>query len=331
METLEKNTLIAPPRLIPSFAEGFNAVAGNIRLIILPVILDLLLWFGPRVSVKGLIEPLVTRYMNFLISRSASADVQTMLASSQLVWEEALTRFSLTSLLRTLPIGVPSLLSGRGIMANPLGVLSEIGLTSFGVTLFIWLAFCLIGLAGGSVFFSEIARVSLKLKDHFSFQHTLKMFRDTIYLTLSAYVLLALLVIPALIIVAIFALISPTLSQFALIVAMLMLIWLLVPLVFSPHGIYSAEQNVFTSAINSIRLVRYFLPGTGIFILISVLMSQGLDVLWTFPTEDSWMVLVGILGHAFVSTGLITASFIYYRGGVKWMNEKMRQVTGKTI
>jgi hypothetical protein len=35
-----------PAKLIPSLAEGFNAVANHIYIIIFPVVMDLLLWFS---------------------------------------------------------------------------------------------------------------------------------------------------------------------------------------------------------------------------------------------------------------------------------------------
>lgn len=329
MENQDKNTLSAPPRLIPSFTAGFNSVAGHIRLIILPVLLDIVLWFAPRLSIKPLAQPMLQRYFE-LVAASGGKDLQAFITGSQQLIQDGLDQFNLLNALRTLPIGVPSLLSGRGILGNPLGPLEEIGLGSMGAALGLWLLIALVGIAAGSLFFGEIARISLNMKEKLSLGRVLKNFRDTMYLTVSSYVLLAILAIPAVILVFVISMISPTFSQLSIIFISLLLIWLLMPLIFSPHGVYGYNQNVFTSAINSIRLVRYFLPGTGIFILMGVLMSQGMDILWTFPTEDSWMVLVGILGHAFITTGVIASSFVYYRGGLRWMNERMQHLTSQT-
>jgi hypothetical protein len=46
-----------------------------------------------------------------------------------------------------------------------------------------------------------------------------------------------------------------------------------------------------------------------------------MDLLWTTPETDSWLFLLGLIGHAFVSSGILAASFIYYRDGIKWMDE----------
>jgi len=234
--------------------------------------------------------------------------------------------------MRTLPIGVPSLLAGRGVLENPIGTPAILEFPSFSILIITWIGLSLIGLAGGSMFFGEIARISLNQDYGFTLGRFFKLYKYTILFTISAIIVVVVLMIPISIFISLISFINPVFTQIGIIFISLILIWLLMPLVFSPHGIYSLEQNVFTAAINSIRLVRYFLPGTGIFLLIAILLSQGLDILWTFPTEDSWMTVIGIFGHAFIVTSLIASSFIYYRGGIDWMNEKLKRFAGtKTV
>ena len=55
-----------------------------------------------------------------------------------------------------------------------------------------------------------------------------------------------------------------------------------------------------------------------------MLLGSGLDMLWSTPAADSWMLLVGILGHAFISTGLLAASFVYYNDGVRWLQNTIK-------
>ncbi len=317
----------APPRLIPSFLEGFNSVASHIRLILLPVLLDLIIWFAPRLHIKSLFEPLFSD-ISRLFLETASPEIQVALGNSQTVWSEILARLNLLGSLRTLPIGVPSLLAGRGVLENPLGSPAIFEITSFSSLLIAWLACVLVGLAAGSIFFGEVARISLNQEGKFTIRRFFRLFKYTVLFTVSAYVVIIVLTIPISLFVSVISLINPLLMQLAFIFLTLILIWLLMPLIFSPHGIYSYEQNVFTAAINSIRLVRYFLPSTGIFLLLALLINQGLDILWTFPPENSWMTVIGIFGHAFVVTGLIASSFVYYRGGIQWMNEKLQRFAG---
>jgi hypothetical protein len=57
-----------------------------------------------------------------------------------------------------------------------------------------------------------------------------------------------------------------------------------------------------------------------------VVLSEGLDVLWRVPKDASWLTLVGLAGHGFISTGLLAATFIYYRDATQWVEEVLKQV-----
>jgi hypothetical protein len=70
------------------------------------------------------------------------------------------------------------------------------------------------------------------------------------------------------------------------------------------------------------------LPTSGIFVLSSFLLHRGLNYLWSVPPSASWMMLFGIFGHAFISTTLLAASFVYYRDVNTWLQtvfERVRQ------
>ena len=54
MNNKKETEKLSPPGLIASLASGFNAVTNNIKIIIIPVLVDLLLWFGPQMGLKSL-------------------------------------------------------------------------------------------------------------------------------------------------------------------------------------------------------------------------------------------------------------------------------------
>ena len=83
----------------------------------------------------------------------------------------------------------------------------------------------------------------------------------------------------------------------------------------------------FQSILLSIRMVRFFLPGTGMFVLTAILISEGMNLLWELPDPTSWLTLVGIAGHAFIVTAMLAASFIYYRDGLHWMQENIQRMS----
>jgi hypothetical protein len=73
-------------------------------------------------------------------------------------------------------------------------------------------------------------------------------------------------------------------------------------------------------------MVRFFLPGTGSFVMVCVLINEGMNLLWTSTPSNSWLTLIGILAHAFVVTSLLTSTFIYYREGYAWMQENLQHM-----
>jgi hypothetical protein len=141
--------------------------------------------------------------------------------------------------------------------------------------------------------------------------------------------LILLLGIPTLILIAVLGMISPAIAQGALFLTSLFIIWLLLPLIFSPHGIFLSKQNAVNAMLTSVRMVRGSMPGTSLFILALLITSQGMDIIWRMPSENSWMLFIGILGHAFISTSLLASSYIYYRKGRLWMQHTIQQMINR--
>jgi hypothetical protein len=97
-------------------------------------------------------------------------------------------------------------------------------------------------------------------------------------------------------------------------------LWWMLPLFFTPHGIFMNHQVLLDAIRASVRVTRSTLPATGFLFLVVVLLSEGLKLLWKVPPENSWFALIGILGHSFVTASLIAASFFFYREANQWIN-----------
>jgi hypothetical protein len=88
---------------------------------------------------------------------------------------------------------------------------------------------------------------------------------------------------------------------------------------------------VLTSILSSVQLSRFTMPTSSIFVMVIFLLSYGLNFLWRIPPEDSWMTLVGIFGHSFVTTALLAASFIYYHEMSGWLQRVLERVRSKNM
>src|SRR3990172_6063176 len=230
-----------PPGLAATLAKGFDAIATHITIILLPVLLDLFLWLGPKLRLQTLLEPLMKQMTTAALPVSASLpDPVTM----QQMWSDFLTGFNMLSIVMSL--------------------------TWFGMAL----------VAGT----------------------------------------------PLLLVLSILLALSPAIAQVAMFMVLLFGVWMLMPVFFSPHGIYIYGQNAFAAIMQSLKLIRFTLPSSGTFLLVCLLINEGLGYLWAVPPQDSWLTLIAIIGHGFVSTALVASTFIYYREVNIWLKIVMEKL-----
>jgi hypothetical protein len=326
MEMDKIETLPPPPGVVGSLKAGFDAIASNLTVILLPLALDLLLWLGPRLRVDRLIQIIfdeMSRYASF--SGIPSADLKTLQENSALLVEQ-FQQYNLMSVLRTFPIGVFSLMSGAMPSQTPLGDPSIIIQIDSVFILLGWVVLLtLIGWICGGLFFRW---VSLVVTD--TPQSTENRFGQSIAQTMLLSVIYFILAImigtPVLIVLALVITASPLLAQGMLLILGLLSMWLIVPVFFTPHGIFMRQQNVFSSIYASLRMARFTLPTSSLFVLSVLLIAFGLNFLWNIPSSDSWMTLIGIAGHAFITTSLLAASFIYYRDMQVWLQTVLEKL-----
>ena len=74
----------APPNLIKALRSGFDAITNHMGLILLPMALDLFLWFGPHLGVKKLLESLLQQISSFTVTDGG--ETQEALQMSQAYW-----------------------------------------------------------------------------------------------------------------------------------------------------------------------------------------------------------------------------------------------------
>ena len=316
-------TLPPPPGVVGSIKAGFDAIASNISVILLPLILDVFLWLGPRLRVDRLFGPIfdeMPRYARY--SGIPATDLKTLQENSTLLLEQ-LTQYNLFSVLRTFPIGIFSLMSGAMPGQSPLGLPFIIHVNSV-FTLLGWVVILtLIGWAFGGLFFRW---VSMVVMDSSRESHMGQAMFQTVLLSVVYLIVAMMLGVPLLVIFSLVAVASPLLAQGMLLVLGLLSMWLIVPVFFTPHGIFMRQQNAFASIVSSLKMARFTLPTSSLFVLSILLIAIGLNFLWNIPSSDTWMALVGIVGHAFITTSLLAASFIYYRDMQVWLQTVLEKL-----
>ena len=322
MEVSRIENLPPPPGIISSIKAGFDAVAARITAIFLPLALNLLLWLGPRLRMEEMFKSMEGDMVLFWqASRIPAEEIRKMLD----LYERMTQSINLFGLARTLPIGISSLFAaGQGSSVTPLGMPAvwQVDVLTFPL----WIMFLVfIGWIGGAFYFRDVAWAALteKITSIRAFQAVLQ----TILISILCNMILIAISVPVLLILVVAAQISAVLANLAVLFIALGSVWVLVPMFFWAHGVFLDRQNVLTSMLSSLQLTRFTLPTSSLFVLTVFLLSYGLNFLWRIPAQDSWVTLLGIFGHSFVTTALLAGSFIYYHNMNAWVKavlEKLR-------
>jgi hypothetical protein len=331
MDRQRLEELPPPPGVIGSLRAGFEAVSSHVVLILPPVVLDTILWLGPRLSVDGLINPFLQMMSNQAQRTITSSPDLKQFTEIQSVFREMIAHFNLLSLLgrlQTFPIGVSSLLAQTMPVETPLGSQKILQVSS--IPGLIGLAFLLIvaGWTLGGLYFHWVSGTILGNAKQEIGITSMRAIIQTLILSVLWLIGLTMFFIPVTLVLTVLTMLSPVLASGALFLMLILSFWLVVPLFFTPHGIFMRKQNAFYSIFTSLRMARFTLPTSGMFVLSVFLLSIGLNYLWSVPPDDSWMTLVGIGGHAFITTALLAASFVYYRDMNEWLQtvfEKLQQ------
>ncbi len=321
MEVSRIENLPPPPGIINSIKAGFDTIASHITAILLPLLLNLFMWLGPRLQMTALFDAVKNEVVGIWQRGGVpAADIQRVLD----FYESTIPNINLFWILRTLPIGISSLLLPHSASATPLGEPSIMQVNALSLPGWVFLL-TIVGWIGGGLYFRSVAWIATPAEERAvnSFSAVLQ----TILISISTGIILFVIGMPLLIVLFLIIQLSAVLANLFVLFISLGSMWVIVPIFFWPHGIFVKKQNVITSIASSIQLTRFTLPTSSLFVLTVFLLSFGLNFLWNIPPENSWMTLFGIFGHSFVTTGLLAGSFIYYRDMSIWLQaviEKLR-------
>jgi hypothetical protein len=325
-EKLETPT--PPVGVIESLTQGFETAAGHLLLLLLPLLLDLLIWVGPRVTFRPAVETLVNAYVS--IGEPVST---TLTEDAQQLWHERvalLREFAETRPAQYLPVwGIPSLLSGREAgrlpfdFAPPTWQIADPS-TMVGVRLLL----LTVGLVLGGLYITLIAQ---QVRGDVGGLKQLVPRLPGIFAQLAVFVILALIAL--LILYVPFVLIAipleaiPPLDAVVQRIGVLVVLWIGLFGIFTIHGMLINDRNLPGAVLDSVRVVQWNMPATMLLFLLVVILDMALkQYVWSLPETNTWWVLLGIGGRAFIVTGLIAATFIFFKDRYRYWQEMREEL-----
>lgn len=321
---------LTPPNFLAILRAGFDAATNHLYLILFPVAADLFLWLGPHFQMKTLLgemyRQIQTNLANLPPDLAAQASLWTDPENAQMLKAAqtfVVERFNLMIFLRTFPVGIPSFMSGKYPIGSPLGSYPAIDISDPFQIFGLWMLVSALGLILGIFYYQVTAQATLNGK--VDWIEALRRWPVQALNSLGLGVLLVGSILAAF--VPFFCLALVSLGSLAMISFVLysgLLLVIAYPFVFIGHAIAADNASLGQAVRSGFRLARMTMPMTSLFFLIVFLITRALEWLWAAPAEDSWLTLIAIAGHAFVTTGLLAATFLYYRSAGRWLQQVLR-------
>lgn len=301
-----------PIGAVASLSAGLDTVIQGWWILLFPLALDLFLWLGPRLSIRPVTE-------DFLATLAPLMEENPALDLFETAAEE-LNYFSTVSVT---PLGVPSLMSVKLPQSTPLGIPSTYLVTDDLQWIGLFVGLSLSGLLLGGIYFGLITQ---QVRDGApNLWRLLKAipgyWLSVLLMILSLLLAGAILAIPVIIVAALLSGLSAWIATLVVWTGFMLFLWLVFHLFFTVHGILLNQQPLIKAAWNSLRLVAAnSFSVMGLLALVFAL-SAGLNYLWSLPNESSWMLLVGIVGHALISSALVTATFVFFQDRYRYWRQ----------
>ena len=302
--------------IIDTLSAGFGTTAKKLWLIILPVLLDIFLWLGPKLSIAPVIDKMVTFFregMRFAAPTTVDASVAEMFDTTLEAFRETMGRLNWFAFLAWGRLGVPSVAGFTPIDAKTDHV---IAVSEYWQLLLLQIVIMAAGLLLAALF---LVILGSHARGGGVNWHTLfaKVLRAWVYMAI-VFVPLGFFLLFGLS----FSLLLGPLSIFAGV----FFLWLLIYMTFVPQAIALGEENPLHAVLSSFTIVRLnFWATLGLIILVNVI-STGLGLVWyRVFMRTAVGTLVAIVANAYVGTSLTLAMFIFYRDRVALWRELLRQ------
>jgi hypothetical protein len=294
--------------VIDTLSSGFGTINQRPWIILLPVLLDLFFLFGPRVSVA----PIVHRaFEQPAVERAFAARGDGSFEQTRREVFAAAENFNLLSLLSPGGASIPSIVPLLGLSSGPFTLVE-----SAGTALAMALAALVLGLLLGCVFRALLAQQVREGR-----LHPAQVPGEAVaaWLRLLGFALLVIGVGSAVVLGLAFATAILTLLAAPLGTMMTALVITLV--LCAQLFLYFAQDAIFISQVGPLGAIRRSVAvvranpwaALGIVLLITLILVGMAQVWVMLATRASWGLALGIVGNAYIASGLAAASMLFYR------------------
>lgn len=303
--------------VIDTLSTGFDRITKRLWLILVPVLVDIGIWIGPKLSVGRLSQELLAMLPS--MSEFGTQQQQSLeLARDWLI--AAGNEANLLYLLSMRILGLPSLTATFVPQASLLAIGQRVievhtWAALLGLVVLLTLLSVLLGCFSMAWLAQEARDEEMDIL--YVLQVTIRSWVRLAALLFLGVLAGAALLLGVSLVYSILAALSPQLAALLFSATAIGLLWLSVyagiVFFFTPRAMILDNVGVVRSLWSSVNVVHRNVGPVIVFVLLVNVLQTGLMYIWRLLAVNTIGTLAGILGNAYVSTGLVMASLVFYR------------------
>ncbi len=298
----------------------------RLDLLLLPIVLDILLWVAPRLSVEPIFGQAANLYAGLANDVSSEgATVFQQLADMLTALGDSINLLGL--LVNGTLFHVPSLMV---VLPEAKAAAKSIDISSIVAAGALSVGLSILGLLIGVIYMALLAQAlplgegDKKASTTRFVQMVLRQWIRTLLFVVAVIILLVALYIPGVLVAGILGLISPLFANGVGLLLSGLTIVILFYLYFVPVGIVLDDLPIRAALWRSMSLVRHNLWTTVGFILLTNLIGLGIGLLIRdLALASPFGLALAVVINAFIGTGLVMALLVFYRTRLILMAEQM--------
>jgi hypothetical protein len=309
--------------LIDSISEGYTAINRRPWLVLIPLVLNLYLWFGGQVSLAPLITSIANTLKSVNPAISEQGDMQAVydqfLATGGVDLRQQLAVLNYIPTLRLYVVGGGD--AGAGLPAIPevLRLVNTqrtdtIQIGTFGGALLAFLIINTLALVLSAIFLGQVgAAVRRDWSPALALRRAAKIGVSLLGAVAIIVGVGLALGLPILFFATLLLYLNQTLGILALIVVYWVGIWISIYIGFTAEAIVISGLGPLRAIYTSFNVVRRNVWGTLGFLALTLVIQLGSGVLWHSLVNTLIGAIVAMVASAYIGSGLLAARMAFYR------------------
>lgn len=308
-----------PLGVIEAVSAGLDLVRRRPWTLLIPIVVDLLIWVLPRFSLTQLFRP----YMDEMLRIASLSGDPEMVRETQTTLEQLIQSLNLFSIVTTALNGVtrfPSLFQLDTLRATMVNVRGPVNALAFAqpvlspeLILLLFVPLFFLGLLLVAVYLEWIAQGVRPLETQPQGAALLRIARLWLHLILWSLFLGALLFFAGLLMGLLQSVVGAEMAAFVALLLTVGLFWILIYFFFATSAMAVHGVTVRMALRQSAFLFRVFFWSSIGLVVLTVFLDRGLAIIWNGLTVFPFGVVIAIVANAYIGTSLVAAAMVYYQ------------------